>query len=636
MPSSKKDIRREEIYLPTGVKELDKILAMDIDPSEKSGGFLVGCKAKDSDLETSVILINGESGTGKTSLILQIAFSAARTSRWIPCFFALEQSFRSMDNMADSFGQFKQINVKQRDVHCIDLANDIPNDFGKKTSALYFFHLSPRPITEDDVNHLFQARLNELDHIINQVKSDIKDDNPPSNPNKLMPVFLLDSLNAFSTATLSRNEIYRLFSLFKNHHVPVILTMENHKGSEGGAEGESVQNARFLSDCVVRLSKDNSTNYLKYFLEIEKSRFSRQALGKHLYKIRTMKLTENIEHDPRTGIVLYPSIHSVLSKASEHEKHKDKEFIICENDRDLENIFKTSSANPKKSVPNIKLGECFSIIGPAGTHKLALGMSLSMGHEQGLPPSLLLINFGGTGDYKFENVAWTSSRQYCTKLVPIAMPLSKKKIKFWKTYYRCKTPNLNPTEEKNDTRVTIVNFKIGALTTEECFYVIESVVNEDKEKHYSSVLLSDTAELCNGFPMLVSDTLFLPALVDLFSTRNMVTVCIGVDEGQSARNTDINYSLSSRADYRIVLSHYPSIHDLSGNIVEAFKQKNRNNKIHNSYQNEQLVSMILDNVTGKDYTREPIWLRAESINGDKYLRCEKTPFIKFKETPAKT
>lgn len=630
MPSSNKEIYREEIYLPTGIKELDKILAMDIDPTRKSGGFLVGCKAQDSDLETSVILINGESGTGKTSLILQIAFSAARTSRWVPCFFALEQTFRSMDNMADSFGQFKQINGNERDVDCIDLANDIPNDFGKKNSAIQFFHLSPRPITEDNVNHLFQSRLNELDHIINRVKSQIRDDNPPSNPNKMMPVFLLDSLNAFSTATLSRNEIYRLFSLFKNHHVPVIFTMENHKGGEGNLEGESVQNARFLSDCVIRLSKDNSTNYLKYFLEIEKSRFSRQALGKHLYKIRTMKLTENIEHDPRTGIVLYPSIHSVLSKASEHEKHRNKEFIVCEGDRDLENIFKTSTAKPENPLPNIKLGECFSIIGPAGTHKLALGMNLSMGHEEGQPPSLLLINFGGTGDYKFENVAWTESRQYCKKLDPVKMSLGKKKIKFWKTYYRCKTPELNPDDEKNDTRVTIVNFKIGALTTEECFYVIESVINENTSIPYSSVLLSDTAELCNGFPMLVSDTLFLPALIDLFSTRNLVTVCIGVDEGHSARNTDINYSLSSRADYRIVLSHYPSIHDLSGNIVEAFKQKSENTKIYTRYQNEQLVSLILDNVTGKDYTREPIWLRAESINGDKYLRCEKTPAINFK------
>jgi hypothetical protein len=129
--------------------------------------------------------------------------------------------------------------------------------------------------------------------------------------------------------------------------------------------------------------------------------------------------------------------------------------------------------------------------------------------------------------------------------------------------------------------------------------------------------------------MLASDPLFLPALIDLFATRNLVTVCIGVDEGQSAKNTDINFSLSSRADYRIVLSHYPDVHGLAEYIVKAFLPEQEGEKKSNRYPKEQLVSLVVDNVTGKHYGRELRWLYATTTNKGKTLHCDTTPKIEF-------
>jgi len=180
-----------------------------------------------------------------------------------------------------------------------------------------------------------------------------------------------------------------------------------------------------------------------------------------------------------------------------------------------------------------------------------------------------MVNFGGSRDFKFNGVAWTQSRQYCKWLTQTLSDEGESEVKFWRTQYRYK-PQREKKTELHDAWVTIVTFRIGQLTPEECFYVIEKVIREPSENPFSSVLLSDTAELCNGFPLLASDPLFLPALIDLFATWKLVTVCIGVAEGQSAKNTDINFSLSSRADYRIVLSHYPDIQRLSEYVVNAF------------------------------------------------------------------
>jgi len=262
-------------------------------------------------------------------------------------------------------------------------------------------------------------------------------------------------------------------------------------------------------------------------------------------------------------------------------------------------------------TPDVAAGACFSIIGPPGTHKLALGMNLAMGNHMGSAARVLIVNFGGSGNLNLGGVAWTNSHQDCRDLERLTKAQSE--FKFWKADY-CDTsdPDRKP-------RVTTITFRIGELTPEECFYVVDKVLDEGSEgepvepgepvrpvKPFTSVLLSDTAELCNGFPLLASDPLFLPALIELFAARKMVTVCIGVDEGASAKNTDINYSLASRADYRIVLSHYPTIPELSQEIVKAGLGHTEVGL------KEQLVSLVVDNVTGKHYERELRWLWVET------------------------
>ncbi len=127
-------------------------------------------------------------------------------------------------------------------------------------------------------------------------------------------------------------------------------------------------------------------------------------------------------------------------------------------------------------------------------------------------------------------------------------------MKFWLTEYYAEMPgkdqddaqrnNQLPKQINEQISALILTFRIGQLTPEECFFIINNVLNAsdnisvdgtqipatgNEEQPYTSVLLSDTAELCSGFPLLASDPLFLPGLVDLFMEKKLVTVCIGVD-----------------------------------------------------------------------------------------------------------
>ncbi len=73
-------------------------------------------------------------------------------------------------------------------------------------------------------------------------------------------------------------------------------------------------------------------------------------------------------------------------------------------------------------------------------------------------------------------------------------------------------------------------------------------------------------------------------------------VRIGVDASEPRTNAEINFAISSRADYRIVTSHYPEKHELYKTIVEG-AQNGAEGKRRRRKLKEQLVSLVIDNVT---------------------------------------
>jgi hypothetical protein len=222
-------------------------------------------------------------------------------------------------------------------------------------------------------------------------------------------------------------------------------------------------------------------------------------------------------------------------------------------------------------------------------------------------------------------------------------------IKFWHSHFRINEKKMSPEDRREfkamfdrtkNFNFIITTFKVGQLTPEECFYIIEDQLNKcasndvNNETSFTSVILSNTAEICTGFPLIRRDPLFLPSLLDLFEAHNLTSIGIGVTDEDKESINELNFSLIARADYRLNLSHYPNIDKLSALTIRKYRKMNeladqpKKKKLEKagltdfqgSFLDEQKICLIIDNVIGKQYERKQRWLR---VYLDKFGKSKK-------------
>jgi len=620
---------RSSLYLSTGIDKLDNLLSPDQDNElEKNECGILMHYDKNKLRETPVILIQGASGVGKTTLALQIAYNVVKQNAtgsdkgekdpkgfpWRVFLYNLEQGKRSLENIAENY-EWKIGDKKNRIYQEI---NECKAEAGTN-ELINLCQFSPHPLDKLEDEFVFEQRKSELQHVIDQVceKRKKKDDGGEN----FHPLFIMDSLTAFADRNLSRNQVHQLFSLFRNNDIPVIMTVEQFSRYTSDEDTIALESAKFLADVVIELSIDNS-NYFKYQLEISKSKICRQGLGKHLYKIRTKDYYKNSadkENRP-TGIVLFPSIHYVVSAISTKELvgasfqiKKPENLEPNEDSKDLDNIFHEEE---------IARGSCIAIVGPEGCHKLTLAVNIAAALHNSSEGDvkkgkILIVNFGDKSDFKFGGIAWTKTNEKYSRLkktIDTSENASSgfSRVKFWYDKYGIKG--------KGDSVIDVITYRMGHLSPEECFDAIQRKINENSEKKdgYIAAILSNTAEICTCFPQLANDSLFLPSLIELFSTQKIVSICNCIKTHLSHSTQDANLAILSKSNYRIYLSQYPTIEELSEKIVYSSQE----------HITQQLTSLIIDNVSGKDYRRRPVWLRVsqESDPGKpKKFLCEKNP-----------
>ncbi len=591
------------IYLSTGNDNLDDLLSPDREDQAMSGGILIakikrlghddhieaGLQRKQ--LETPIIVIEGTTGTGKTTLALQVAHTTARNPRWIVFYYSLEQTVQSLYNVSQSFGFFKK-NPDDPQVDFIDLSEthiEFPIDPG--ANRIYFCQFSPRPFLGAEESDIFEQRISELDHLLDVVSSQTA-------PDALILV-VLDSITALAGRPLQRNEIYRLFTLLRNYHIPSLITLERYSDEPPQSEQVTFECTRFLADVVISLTKEHPCGYLQHYLEIIKSRVGRHVLGTHLYKFRTQ--SQFIEHPGpgQFGILVYRSIHYMLSKVRAQDRISNqgepKFQIDFETGRDQDYALVFNS-------PRIKSCSFTAIIGPNGSHKLALALNLGLGHLVERPqPHLLIINFGNLSEFGFSGIAWTEFNKQWRMLKKISEQFIGGWSKFSRLYYGIE-PDRHPI-------ITVIAFRIGQLAPEECFDVIEKEIGAAKKAGdpFTSVLINNTAELCTGYPLLKNEPLFIPTLLDLFNVYALAAVGIGVEDVLQPDISAANTALLANADYRIKLSHYPNVDDFFDQSFQAAMERKE------PILEEQLVWLIIDNVSGRHYRRQPKRLWVEEI-----------------------
>ncbi len=610
------------IYLKTGNPNLNQILSMDAG----SDSWGIECRVGDEEnRNTPVVLILGSAGTGKTTLALQIASAVASDpSRPGVFFYSLEQSTASLTS---AHKEFKFAQLMNDGCPFIDLATYESDNM--VSCKIHLCHFASLPILVQEAAGAFDDRFRQLCHMIANVESRRTIDKRGHS------VFFLDSLNAIANSVLNRSDIYRLFAVFRAQGIPVIITAERPESSSS-ASAAVTESARFLADIVIELTKDSSTGHLLQYMEITKSRVRRQALGRHLYKIRVPKNegaetstssqggsgqeghggTESLEGLPASslggglgnegqdeglrensgGVVVYPSIPCVISMLKSPRsglkvpRERKVDFGVPVSVKPAWGLRGLLGGEKLKSASRI------AVLGPYGTHKLALAMNIAAGLPADLDnlkgPKLLIISFGGYDPIALSKVAWLEEGKRWANCRP---PKSEPSPKWWKTPFHYSEDEVSDEQlQKLPLCALQLSFRLGHVTPEECFHEINELIKQSANSTLRSILLSDTGQICAGFPLLRREPLFLPTLLDLFHEHSLLSVSIGVDSGTEI-NKEMDFALQSCSDIRIYHSHDKSVKELVRDDPERTGQ-------------EQRVCVVVDNVSGKEYKREPNWL----------------------------
>jgi KaiC/GvpD/RAD55 family RecA-like ATPase len=525
-PQTESSIEPEVIS--TNIIKLDGFLFPD---SKGKKGFTI-FTMRDGRKLTPIIAIVGSSGEGKTTLSLQIASNLIKgDGDWCSVYYSLEQEpariIQQLDGHQFLTGDDKN-NVVNLEIKKFDSLKE--TDFSKK---IFFPKLSPKPVDIKSVSHdrLFEERYNELRISINNFKK---------KKNKHL-FYFIDSLTAFSHQSLTRSEINRIFSLFRDEEVPLIVTLESQIHWAITNEETHFNYAKYLSDVIISIESDYKDNYFKQTIEVTKSRYTRRILGKHLMKLQSKNNIATGKFDDRNGIVIYPSIHNHLVQ-NRYEKSKKVLFPTCL-PADLP-IF----SNKEKNA--IDSDSCVVITGPHGSHKLALGINILLGIATNNTQinRKLIISFSEEKEIKLENVALfeelTESWKNHLKKIKINNDDAADGSKVWEFNFG--------NALTNEIYVTILNFRLGQIQPEEFFYILNEYLIKNND--FDSVLVTTTAQIRTRFPLLNKEPLFFPVLVDIIKSKGLFSIFIdALDKDDDPPQA----ALQSAADCAIFIERDP-------------------------------------------------------------------------------
>lgn len=214
-------------------------------------------------------------------------------------------------------------------------------------SRIYVSSLSPRHLTNisSEKYDVFEDRYSQIEHLLAGAEY--------LRGNKKYPELALvciDSLNVFGDQLLTREQIYRLFELFKRYKVIGVFTLEEDEGNvvspDSRLHGDMIE---YLADVVVSLQYDEESDYFLRYFEIVKSRYQHQIYGRHPFKILKDMSSEQIYQNDicskylmsnRQGIVIYPSLHYIVYGTGE-KKRDDGRYLSSNREK------KAISVTPK-------------------------------------------------------------------------------------------------------------------------------------------------------------------------------------------------------------------------------------------------------------------------------------------------
>lgn len=221
--------------IPTGIQELDTVL---------HGGLPKG----------HVVLLSGDSGTGKTVLSMQWLFSGFQEQDLPGLYITLTEPITSTTKNLESMEFYQRKDVGRSKVYFTDLR-----------STLKLMELEEKKLDKADVDALVEA----IEQIVKETDAER---------------VVIDSITAIAyileREDLIRTFIFRLGTMLRHHEVTTLLT------SEVSGEDYSVYDVEeFISDGIIKLQQESLNNDVRRTLQVIKLRGTDHDDRQHAFTI---------------------------------------------------------------------------------------------------------------------------------------------------------------------------------------------------------------------------------------------------------------------------------------------------------------------------------------------------------------
>ena len=577
-------------------RRLNQLLDHRTQLGQKQGGLVLpsvlvnqSCDTRSTDEdETGNVVIEGEPGSGKSTLGLQIAVAAARCgfdSAFIsleeeearilhkarifgwqgffyspqhPFTYSRAQSAPSLQGQADPSGLATLLNRARKEAQAKLQITD-------EQGIILLPGLLPRPLTKDsDPPKDFywnQYRLIEF-----LIRSSAEQNRSYASPGKRSGIRLvvIDSLNMLGIERSNREMMHRLFDLFRHNQILGVFTNE----SKGDTAFDST-----MGDVVFKFSKTTDSGYEITLLECSKSRFSARSLGLHPYKIKVpvkagrarVPVGNNLLQagvNGEVGVVVYPSPHAVI-QATEKSKTPG-----------LKGDFKFGwGAKMTGRLLRVGLhrGNVVTLAGPDGTFKTQIALNFLL-HGIASKESVLYLRLRSPEDLILKNrlmpygtpvLTQDSSpepkeeglRKAINHLVRSKGGLTKLGIPWQDLHHigeRTKAQIVKYAEGGQPTfpQLIVADFRTGMLMPEEFIDIVIRIILEHgfKNKRIRRVVLDDVGTIGTSYPLLRHSTtagdMFLSSFVHILRNYGVDLLLVGTSGDLSESNVMVNQACS--------------------------------------------------------------------------------------------
>lgn len=572
-------------------------------PAESSDTTSLPCPSSGN------IVIEGAAGTGKSTLALQIALAFAHwPNNYHAIYLALEESVDDLRSKA--YDLCPCWHKKLKPVRFLDSVEDesSPSAIGKQLYDLltqpkdcptiygkvhHLGHcpkhadedalepmvllpgLSPRGVVPDpDGSHsLFWERLRQLERLLAGAKWLREKENYWQLPQ--IRLVCVDSLNTFGDRPMARNELDRLFGLFRQYGVIGLCTVESGSAIEEMAASD-------LVDVLLRLEAERDNGYFLRYLEIVKSRYNHQVYGRHPFKIRCeedIKREKDFIHgrsiSPRTlfpVVKVFPSIHHVVA-STEPVKLLDRASEASSDDYPLGFEFGIKGLRSVLS-PSLRRNGVIAIVGEGNTFKTALSRHFLLygispparetkdGKKIPHPESVLLVRLHEQASFvpKEEDYRWMVTEDLEHEGKPLVKWENFKEYGLWIDSSKLTRHSYRYTTENIDGPVFFeLALKSGAILPEEFLQYVRNIMRDQPvDFPIRRVVLDDVALIGASYPFLRhsqnAGDLFLSAFVHVMRNYGVNLVLIGTRTGLKEADEMVNRA-STLSDETLVCEY---------------------------------------------------------------------------------